>query len=44
LRESHGPEHHSRAPAQKFNEQGDVMHWPGAGDSRWNRAAIEKPG
>ena len=28
LRQRHGPEHHRRAPAQEFDDQGDVMHWP----------------
>ena len=44
LRECDGPEHHSRAPAQEFNEQGNVMHWPRRGEDRCNRAGIEKPG
>ena len=29
LRQRGGPEHHRRAPAQEFDDQGDVMHWPG---------------
>ena len=32
LRQRHGPKHHRRAPAQEFDKQGDVMHWPGRGE------------
>src|SRR6185295_12686261 len=31
LRQRSGPEHYRRASAQKFNKQGDVMHWPARG-------------
>ena len=29
LRQRYAPEHELGPPAQEFDDQGDVMHWPG---------------